>query len=117
VKPQGYKFEMEFRNFASEASLMEYISSPDYLTQEPGVCFGFSVSEVSDKNWTASLYFDDSGALGTGSLQAIPSLSQNLHSSLQSAPKLDDYEKYQVNGYALVQNLLANLLLREVTQT
>ena len=62
-----------------------------------------------------NLYFDDQTGFGGIGGVGIPATSGAAWSPSVSAPNKGAYLLYTQNGFSYLQNLIANMVLREVT--
>jgi hypothetical protein len=113
-----YNITYPFKYFATEADLFNYCENHEYFNITAGyegICFGYQVTEHSANDFDIRLYFDDqlmSGEDGKG----VPNQRNPSWDPAQTIPRLDNYKQYAYNGYSMLQNLIANIVLKEVTQ-
>jgi len=73
------------------------------------------VTNTSNSDFNVNLYFDDQTGFGGISGIGIPPTSSAVWSPSVSAPDRGAWFLYTQNGFNYLQNLIANMVLREVT--
>lgn len=105
----------KFKEFETMEALDDYIGD-ERIGVDPefeAVCFGFKIHENEAQNkYELELIFND---LWPGWLKAIPNQKPKIWNSYEYAPDIDDYREYTQNGFALLQNWVANTILKRKT--
>lgn len=83
------------------------------VDERPGMCFGFSVKEVAKDDIQVRLFF--SGQEQDRDTQSIPSQLQDVWSEFDINADFDSFDKYTQQGYSILQNWVANSILRAET--
>lgn len=103
-----------FEYYETQDALDDYIGSKNYLRNEtnPGVCFGFSFVKENDSAYKAKLFFNDQNHFEQHGVGIPPQLNDAYYSYTKE-PRVKDFELYQLNGYNMLQNLFANVVLKD----
>ena len=98
--------------------MFTYIQDPAYQTDDDhkGVCYGFELKKDGTNSYTTNLYFNDQTTMGGQKSVGIPNQQSPVYSPTANAPDLGNYEKYSYRGFAYLQNLAANIVLKHETQ-
>ena len=84
-------------------------TSPEY----EGVCFGFSVHENEAKNkYELELFFND---MWPRWLRSIPNQKKPVWNSYEYTPEIEEYFMWTQQGFAHMQNWVANTILKRKT--
>ena len=105
----------KFKEFATKDDLDEYIAS-DKIGTDPnfeGICFAFAIHENDKKNkYELELFFND---MWPGWLSSIPNQKKPVWNSYEYTPQIDHYFKWTQQGFAHMQNWVANTILKRKT--
>lgn len=105
-----------FREFKSHQAIMDYILDDDYMLSDsnPGICFGFSVTENKTDNIEIKMAFSATGE--DISRQAIPDQSNPAWSPKRINNDIFSFQAYARFGYSQIHNWIANSVLRSKLQ-
>lgn len=110
--PQPLDFEV--RRFESQAALDEYLRDPLYLQREdkPGVCFGTVIMSAEDaEGYDIEIMMHD--RLQQPRQRQLPFQTLDPFDTFISTPQLVLFKLYTDQGYSLIQNWLANIILKK----
>ena len=82
---------------------------------DPGVCFGFSVTENSASSYKLELIFNDK--FEDLDSQLIPTQIYDVASPFVTDQDTDSFRKYTRNGYSYLHNWIANKVLQRVVNS
>ena len=104
-----------FKEFATKDELDEYIAS-DKIGTDPnfeGVCFAFAIHENEQKNkYELELFFND---MWPSWLRSIPNHKRPVWNSYEYTPQIENYFMWTQQGFAHMQNWVANTILKRKT--
>lgn len=107
----SYSFTVEL--FDSRDDIMSTISASGYEQNGvPGICFGAALVESSTDNYQVNMIFDDVITERTDDPN-MPNQELPVVDEYQRKPNFEAYEQYKLGGYAYLQNMIGNLLLRD----
>jgi hypothetical protein len=99
-----------FQPFATKEALEAYLAAPDYNTpSKPGMCFGFQISEDPSKSKYELEVFTNDKWPNIRRFSADGEQKEFLPYSNQ--PNLNAYFKYVGNGFHMIENWTANIIL------
>lgn len=94
-------------------AIMGYIESDSYMLEDdhPGVCFGFSIKENNGSDYAVNLVFNDRREQASGRMMPyLPPVNR-----FTSKADLSSFNLITQQGFADLQNWIANEILREKT--
>ena len=103
------------KRFESNEELDEYIAHPDFgrTADRQAVCYGFKINEDENgQKYELELMFND---MWVRDLRAVPMQRKPAYDPADYLPEIDDYMKYSLQGFAYMQNWVANAILRHKT--
>ena len=108
--------DYKLKRFNTLKEVEDYVRDPGYTFDEdkPGLCFAFWIQKLSDTRFDISLLFNDQFDVdyaGAG----IPKQTNAVWDPINSQANIKAFYKYQTGGYSIMQNLIANTVLRSVT--
>lgn len=100
-----------FKEFSSKESLELYLSADDYGTpSKPGMCFGFQITENDKRNkYELEVFANDKWP---NMRRLIPDVAFDRMRPYAKDPQLDGYGKYIYNGFHMMENWVANIILQ-----
>ena len=61
------------------------------------------------------MLFNDQTTMGGSKSVGVPSQLANSYNPTQTEPRLTNYDQYSRNGYSMLQNMIANIVLKQAT--
>ena len=105
-----------FSNFSSISEFNDYIRGNSYGDEDLGehqICFGINFKEKVNNTYEYSLhYFDNKIMNGADDIPA----SLYILDQFQVGPDMDEYEKYQFNGYTYIMKVINDYIIQEETK-
>lgn len=99
-----------FVEFDSKENLEAYLSADDYPSpNKPGMCFGFQITENDKKNKYELEVFANDKWPQERRLQPDATYD-NIH-NYANGPFIEGYVRYVFNGYHMIENWVANIIL------
>jgi hypothetical protein len=93
--------------------VQEYVRHPEYSydLDRPGLCFAFWIKKLSDTRYDISLMFNDQFEDDFQSA-GVPKQTESVWDPIKPQANVKAFYKYMNSGYAIMQNLIANTILR-----
>ncbi len=103
--------------FNNTEEMQNYVTGELYNigSNNPALCFGFSLSQLSQAEFNYSLSYFDNLALVRGGISNIPHGLKKSWDSFLNQPEQNDFNRWQNSGYLYMMKIINDVIFQRVT--